>query len=116
MQTAIYIIWFLIPLFFFTMALWSRLEQVGGKSKRENPGDFFRQGVFVLVCVLISIGIDQLLLEDIVSSVSPAFIPLGFYQIVLLPLVLYLAALISGPSKAIKIQRNKSSKKPGSKR
>jgi len=116
METVLYVIWFLIPLFFLTLALWSKLEQVGGKSKRENPGDFFRQGIFVLVCVLISVAINHFYLTGIVESLSPSFIPLGFYQIVLLPMVLYLAALFCGPSKDIKIQRKKSARRAGSKR
>lgn len=105
MLTLLYVIWFLIPLFFFSIALWSTLESAGGKHKRENPGDFFRQGVFALVCVLISVAIDQTVLEGLVGTFSPDFIPLGVYQVLLLPFILYLAARILGPTQDIRIKK-----------
>lgn len=103
MQIAIYIIWAIIPLFFFSMALYAKLEQISNKAKKQNPADFMRQGVFVLVCVVICLVIDQQILEGLVTKYSPEFIPLGFYQILLLPLVLYLAAMAFGPSKDLRI-------------
>lgn len=103
MQTALYVIWFLIPLFFFVMALWCWLEEMGGKTKKENPGDFLKQGLFVLACVLISIVIDRYALEAVVTSVLNDWVPLGFVQIMLLPIVLYVGALLLGPSKEILI-------------
>lgn len=103
MRTALYVIWFLIPLFFLAMALWSWLEKVGGKAKKENPGDFLKQGIFVLACVLLSVLIDQYILENLVKAVLGDFVPLGFVQIILLPVVLYAGALALGPSRAILI-------------
>lgn|GEM_PF-1545385 len=105
MRTALYVIWFLIPAAFFIMALWSSLEKIGGKKKQEHPGDFLKQGVFVLVCVLISILLDQFVVESLVESLLGDYVPLVFVQIMVLPLVLYLGALAVGPSKDILITR-----------
>ena len=109
MTTALYIIWGLIPLFFFLMALWSLLEKFSGKKKHERPGDLFRQGLFVLLCVLISIAIDHYLLPTISESIDFGYIPYGVYQLILLPSVLYIAAKIIGPTKPIQIDKAPSS-------
>ena len=108
MQTVLYTIWFLIPTFYFVMSLWSYLEKLSNKTKREKPSDFVKQGVFVLACVFLSIGVDQFFLEGIHQNVFMPFagdwIPLEFLQIVLLPAVLLAAALLFGGSKPILIQ------------
>ena len=113
MKILLYLLWFLLPAFFFGIALWSKLEQFSNKHKRENAGDFFRQGIFVSVCVLLSVLIDQYALGGIVTSLSPDFIPLGFYQVLLLPLVLYLAAMLVGPSKAVTASKSRQRAKVG---
>ena len=105
MRTALYIIWFLFPAFFLLLALWGKLEQMGNKQKAQNPGDFFKQGVFVLFCVIIAVFIDQQILEGLVSSFSPDFIPLGFYQVLLLPLLLLVAAKLVGPTTTISLKK-----------
>lgn len=115
MRTAIYTIWFLIPTIFFTIALWSKLEQLSGRERRENVKDYVSQGAFVLLCVLVSVIIDQYVLEDIayfIASFLPFDAPVGFFQVMLLPVVLYAGAFIIGPSKAILIPRPDYKKKP----
>ena len=107
MQIALYIIWFLLPVFFFGVGLWGKLESFGNKYRRENSGDFFRQGTFVLICCIVALVIDQFILESLVETLSPEFIPLGFYRTLLLPVILLVAALIIGPSKDIKISSRK---------
>lgn len=106
MRTAIYIIWALIPIGFFLLALWAKLEKMSAQSwAKERAGDYFRQGLFVLVCVIISVAIDTYFLESLSEAIMPDLVPLWFYEIMLLPVVLYIGALISGPSKEIKISR-----------
>lgn len=105
MQTALYIIWALIPLFFFLMGLWSTLEQMSGKQKKDNPGDFFKQGFFVLGCVLVSVLIDRYVLAQIVQGLLGEILPLEFFQVILLPLILLIAAQLIGPSKEILISK-----------
>jgi len=110
MHTALYVIWFLCPTLFFLLALWSKLEHIGGRLKRDNPADLLSQGAFVLVCVLISIAIDKTLLPAVADTLAPTVLPLGFYQALLLPFVLVVAAKIYGGSKAILITSNKTPK------
>ena len=105
MRTLLYGIWFLFPAFFFVMAFWSYLEKISNKHKKENPGDFLSQGIFVLICVAICIIIDQFALESFWQSLLSDYVPLGFLQILLLPAVLYIGAMLIGPSKAILIDR-----------
>ena len=104
MQTFIYIVWFAIPLFFFGVTLWAGLEQATAKKQqRQNTGDFFRQGSFVLGCVLLAVIIDQYWLVQLVETIAPAWLPLLFFQVILLPVILYIGALIVGPSREIRI-------------
>lgn len=105
MTTFLYILWFLIPTFFFLTALWTQLERLSGKEAKPTGGDAFRQGVFVLVCVGVCVAIDQYILGDLVTSFAPDFLPLGFFQAILLPIVLYVAAMMFGGSKEILISR-----------
>ena len=106
MHTALYVIWILIPSFFFLMALWAALEQASHAHKKENPADFVRQGAFVAVCVVVAILIDRYALETLVTSLFGDFLPLLFYQIILLPFLLYLGARLAGPSQAILIGKS----------
>ena len=87
------------------MALWAYLEKVSNKQKIENPGDFFKQGFFVLVCALVSVLIDQFALESIVETILGDTQSLALWQVLLLPAVLYIAAISIGPSKAIFISK-----------
>jgi hypothetical protein len=103
MQTALYITWFIFPTFFFLLALWAKLEQFSGQQKRHNPADLLKQGLFVLVCVLLCIGIDKTLLPFVADLIDPVMIPLGFYQALLLPVVLLVSAKLVGGSKSILI-------------
>jgi len=112
-QFVLYVIWFLIPTFFFLIALWGKLEEISDKTKKHNPSDFINQGIFVLLCVGVAIVIDQYLLPDFITPSLPDWIPVGFVQILLLPLVLLVASKIVGPSSNIRIERAPG--KPGSK-
>lgn len=105
MTTAFYVIWCLIPIFFFTLALWSKLEVLSGQVKKDNPGDLIRQGGFVSICVFIAILIDQYLLPELYPKFSPDWIPYGFYQLILLPAIFYVASRVIGPSTDIRISK-----------
>jgi len=100
----LYALWFAIPAFFFLTALWAKLEQLSRSPRRQNPGDFMRQGFFVLLCVLAAIGIDRYLLTAL-NDKLPAWLPLPFLQVLLLPLVLLIGARLIGSSKPIKIEK-----------
>ncbi|RIL08966.1 MAG: hypothetical protein DCC75_07640 [Proteobacteria bacterium] len=105
MHIALYIVWFLIPSFFFIMAAWGLLEKFSNKHKKENPGDFFKQGIFVLACVLLCVLIDQTILPAVSEALIPEYLSLGFWQVVLLPLVLLIGSKLVGGSSPILISR-----------
>ena len=105
MTTLLYIIWFGIPALFLLLALWAKLEELSGKSKKENPGDFFKQGLFVLACAFATLLLDIYALPGIAENMMPSWIPLLFLRIILFPLVLYVGALAVGPTKQIRIER-----------
>ncbi len=104
MTTVLYTLWFLVPLFFIVLATWSKLEQASGRERRENIGDYLRQGGFALICVLVSLIIDQFFLEDLVMMFSSDSQTIGVARIMLLPVIFILAAKIIGPSKQIRIE------------
>jgi len=105
MRTFLYGVWFLFPLLFFIIALWSKLGALSDKHKGENSGDLLKQGVFVLACALLAVLVDQYLLQKLVDSVSPDWIPLGFYQALLLPIIFLIVGKLVGKSAEIRISR-----------
>lgn len=108
MNSVLYGVWFLIPTFFLVLALWGKLEQLSGQAKRDDIGDYVRQGVFVLVCALVSVFIDKYMLESFHAFLQ-SFLVLDFsiwlLKVLLLPVVLYVAAFVAGPSKQIRITK-----------
>lgn len=105
MYKILYAVWILIPVFFFTLALWSKLEQASGKPKRDRPDDLVKQGFFISICVVVSIFLDQYALPPLYEMISVSFIPLGFFQVLLLPFVFVVLAQVIGPTKDIKITK-----------
>lgn len=105
MRTVIYIIWIAFPLIFFLIALWGWLERFSNRQKVHHPGDAFRQGLFVLSCSVIAFVIDIYILDFIVPFINQVWFPRIFLQVLLLPVILYVAALVWGPSKEILIAR-----------
>lgn len=101
----LYTIWIAFPVFFFTLALWHKLEVIGGKGRNEEVRDFLSQGVFVSFCVVLAYLVDKFALESIVSFVPPDLIPLNFFRVILLPFIFLLGAKVVGPSKEIRILR-----------
>jgi hypothetical protein len=101
----LYGVWIALPLFFFTLILWAKLERWGGSSRREDTGDLLRQGIFTTICVIIAFFIDQKYLVSIIAAVHLDGLPIWFFRIMLLPVVLFIAAKIIGPSKAIRITK-----------
>lgn len=95
----LYAIWGLIPLVYFGLAIQTRLDTVSKKRKRDNAGELFRQGAFCLICALIAVGIDQKALQGIHDMLAIPGVPFEFFQVMLLPVVLYVGAIIAGPTK-----------------
>ena len=104
MQTFLHIVWILFPAFFFVMALWAKLEQFSKSARKQNPGDFFKQGLFIAACSLLAFIIDLNFLRSFNDSFVP-FLPLLLLQIVLYPFILLIGAKLLGPSKDILVGR-----------
>lgn len=105
MVTLLYIIWWSIPVFFFFMALWAYLESRRIEGKLDSYKDFFRQGIFVTCCVIASILIDRYFLAWVSTNIFMDALPLGFFQVLLLPFVMLIAAYLVGGSDEIRILR-----------
>lgn len=110
-EKIIHIIWFLFPTFFFLLALWSKLEQLSGSPSIQDTRILFKQGVFLLLCCLIAVGVDRYLFVPHLQKNLPEWLPLALLQILLFPTILLLAALCSGGSKDITLKVKKGDKK-----
>ncbi|MCB0333570.1 MAG: hypothetical protein KDD55_08735 [Bdellovibrionales bacterium] len=108
MQTALYILWILVPLTYFLLALWSRLEQAThiqkGKKRSKEASDLLSQAYFVTGCSIATYFVDRYFAQEI-EPFLPSFIPLGFVQIMILPLMLLIGGYIVGGSKPIRIEK-----------
>jgi putative copper export protein len=103
MSTLLYIVWIGLPAIFFFLWLWAKLEDRAKKTNRSDAGDLFRQFCFVTPCVIATILIDQTILPDIKAAILPDSVPLFVVQVLLLPAILYIGAMVIGPSKQIRI-------------
>lgn len=107
MVTFLYCLWFALPVIFLIMALWAQLELWSGHGKKGDARTYLKQALFVLICAAISVLIDQNLLEDLVNSYLDPIVSLGLAQIVLFPIILLVAAQLTGGSKPIQLQSNR---------
>jgi hypothetical protein len=99
----LYGIWFLLPISFFCLFLWAQLEKWGGSRTKQNPGDFMRQGCFVTLVIALCMGIDQILFEA--NALALDWQTLWLLRVLLLPAGLYVASMVIGPSKDVKIAK-----------
>ncbi len=110
MITVLYILWFTLPVIFLIMALWYQLELWSGHGKKGDARTYLKQGLFVLVCAIVSVIIEQNFLEDLVNSLLDPLISLQLAQIILFPIVLFIAATITGGSRPVQLQSNRINK------
>ena len=116
MTTALYIIWALIPIIYFLLALWAILEKFGDKRKQTNreAADLFKQLGIVSIFVAICFIIDMFFLESTLAPLIPSFIPIELIRILLLPLVFLIGSHALGgtePERVMHGARNSQSKK-----
>ena len=108
MQTALYIIWILVPLAFYLLALWSRLEQSTqikkGKKRSKEAGDLLKQAYFVTGCSVATFLLDAYMIPKIESMIPPS-IPIEFVKLILYPIVLLVAGILVGGSDPVRIQK-----------
>ena len=107
METTVYLIWGILPSVFLLMALWGWLEGLGSSAKKrtDEVQDLLRQGAFILCCVVVTYGLYRFVVAPYLNPIIEPYVPPFLVQLLLLPLVLYLGALIAGPSKDIKISK-----------
>lgn len=103
-DSILYLCWFLLPTIFFGAALWTKLESVYSGRGRAAASDLFKQGVFTLVCVFVALFLDKAVLPSL-SGFIGEYVPAAYLRILVLPAVLYAAALAYGPSPAIRISK-----------
>ena len=101
----LYTIWALFPAFYFISIIYVKLERLSGRTTRDDLGDFFRQGFFTLLCVIVSILVDRYILKDLIQGTIGDLIPLGFFRIILFPVVLIGLGKVIGPSKTIRVSQ-----------
>ena len=109
MDIAFYIIWTLIPLGFLLAALWAKLESMGSSASQKRAKeavDLFKNFLFLAACCGITFLIDINFSKQIVEPLMPSFVPLGMFRVLLLPIVLYIGALLLGGSKPIRIKKS----------
>ena len=107
MQTIIFIIWGAIPAFFFFLALWHSLQKEARSSvqRKAEIADLWKQGFFVTGCVVVTYFLYESVYRKYISDLLIQWVPDFVAQILLLPIVLYTAASLIGPSKEIRIEK-----------
>ncbi|HMO01993.1 MAG TPA: hypothetical protein PKD37_01255 [Oligoflexia bacterium] len=106
MNYLLYGVWIFIPLFFYIVAFLGWLDSISNNKKKQydNPGDYFRQGVFCTVAVIITFALDIFVLKVYYQQLTiTEYIPTGMMRVFLLPIVLIILAVVVGPSKEIKL-------------
>ncbi len=66
-----YIVWSLLPVLLFLMALQSFFSQRFKEKKTDHTQFYMQQGVFCLLILVIAIGIDQTLFKYFISGEEP---------------------------------------------
>lgn len=95
MFSILYVFWFLFPLTFFFLWIWSVLKPLFKVPGREDSKSYFSQFVFCLVGFWIAIAIDQTEnFANLVDSLSYGMLDLKVARFLLYPVVLVLMAYI----------------------
>jgi hypothetical protein len=103
MSIAIYVTWILIPSVITLLAMWDFIDNKARKRKDKHSLNLMKQAFFIALCVVCCVLIDRFLLDIVVESVLMNLVTRDLMLILLLPIVLVVASVIAGPSKAIMI-------------
>jgi hypothetical protein len=104
MQNFIYGLWLLIPVTYFLIILWSKLENIGKKKKQKEIADFFNQLYFVIVTVGVSFLLDIYIVDNIAAMDIFSAFPRNMLRFFVLPCTFMVLSKIIGPSKDIRIK------------
>lgn len=94
MQSNIYLIWALLPISLFLLALWGIVKRAAKQRGREYPADNFRQGIYCLVLLFVAVWLDQQYLSDIASDLASDDLAASVIRLLIYPAVLLIAAMI----------------------
>jgi len=103
MSIAVDVIWILIPSVIMLLAMWDYIDNKARKRNDRHSFNLMKQAFFISLCVVCCILIDRYLLDTILDSILMNLVTRDLMQILLLPVVLVIASVIVGPSKAIMI-------------
>ena len=93
MFSVLYVVWFLLPLTFFMLWIWSFLKPWFKVHGREDKKHHFSQTLFCLVGFFISVAIDRTeLFRDTIDNLSLSWFDLNTARWVLYPSVLLVLA------------------------
>jgi len=110
MFNIVYLIWFLLPLAFFILWIWSLAKPYLKIPGREHTGNYFMQGVFCVVGLIISIVIDRTeVFENLLESFSYEKLDLRIARWLLYPVVLVVLSFIQ---QFVAKARKKETKRP----
>jgi hypothetical protein len=85
------------------LAMWDCIDSKARKRKDRHSFNLMKQAFFVALCVVCCMLIDRYLLDMIVESVLMNLVTRDLMLILLLPIILVVASVIAGPSKAVMI-------------
>lgn len=105
MRTAIYILWGLVPTFFFIMWAISALEKTVGKKRTENPSDFLKSFLFTAGCFGILALFEVFFIDSVLDLVGTEYFSHNVLFFLSYPVILLIAAQFVGGSKPIRITK-----------
>ena len=103
----LYILWLLLPLSFFLLALWAVVKPALGVSGRENAKQYSLQGFYCALGLALAIAIDQASwFEGAIEMLSFGWLDISVARWLLYPALLVLGAYIQRYVRKEEKQRN----------
>lgn len=106
-------LWIFAPVVFLLLALWAVLER-SAKNKATHPSEYLSAAAFLGVCGIVSYGIHRILLDWLLALVDTG-LPRNLFLLMVWPMVLFIGAKITGPSRRIMIEKAPNSLNRGKK-
>ena len=103
MHTIVYVVWISIPTVMVCLVLWDLVDNLSKRKKHKHFFQHLRQVAFVTVAILACVGVDRFFLDTLIQLPFLDWIGRDLFLVLLLPLALFLGALVLGPTKPILI-------------
>ena len=91
MFQGVYLIWMILPFMLVCLTCWAVLKPVFGTPGREYAMDYFKQAVFCIILLVLSIWIDQHFVVTVIDENDATSMNIVLHWM-LYPLVLLIAA------------------------